>query len=44
MPQDLSPERQTLAQQAANYLLSHHYGEEKAYNNRTAENPFAALD
>jgi len=44
MPQDLSPERQTLAQQAANYLLSHHYGEEKVYNNRTAENPFAALD
>ncbi|PKM34686.1 MAG: hypothetical protein CVV08_00200 [Gammaproteobacteria bacterium HGW-Gammaproteobacteria-12] len=44
MSQDLSPERQTLAQQAANYLLSHHYGEEKLHISRSAENPFAALD
>ncbi|PIA71771.1 hypothetical protein [Pseudomonas sediminis] len=44
LPEDLSQERQILAQQAANYLLDHHYGEEKIYNNRTAENPFAPLD
>jgi hypothetical protein len=44
LPEDLSQERQILAQQAANYLLDHHYGEEKIYNNRTAENPFASLD
>lgn len=44
LPEDLSQERQILAQQAANYLLAHHYGEEKPYNNRTAENPFASLD
>ncbi|MDH1681289.1 hypothetical protein N5E30_06800 [Pseudomonas chengduensis] len=44
VPQDPSPERQTLAQQAANYLLSHHYGEEKIHSRRSAENPFAALD
>lgn len=44
VPQDPSPERQALAQQAANYLLSHHYGEEKIHSRRSAENPFAALD
>ncbi|MGE8501163.1 MAG: hypothetical protein ACN6P1_02880 [Pseudomonas sp.] len=44
LPEDLSQERQILAQQAANYLLAHHYGEEKLYNNRTAENPFTSLD
>jgi hypothetical protein len=44
VPQDPNPERQVLAQQAANYLLSHHYGEEKLHSNRSAENPFAALD
>ncbi|QMV64700.1 hypothetical protein VUJ49_06490 [Pseudomonas berkeleyensis] len=44
LPEDLNQERQILAQQAANYLLAHHYGEEKLYNNRTAENPFASLD
>ncbi|WP_457980217.1 hypothetical protein L0Y47_05845 [Ectopseudomonas composti] len=44
LPEDLSQERQILAQQAANYLLDHHYGEEKIYNNRKAENPFASLD
>lgn len=44
VPQDLSPERQILAQQAANYLLGNHYGEEKLHPSRSAENPFASLD
>ena len=44
MPDDLSDERQTLAKQAANYLLDHHYDKEKLYGTQTAENPFASLD
>ena len=44
LPDDLSDERQALAKQAANYLLDHHYQEEKRYDSQTAENPFASLD
>lgn len=44
LPDDLSDERQTLAKQAANYLLDHHYDKEKLYGTQTAENPFASLD
>nr|WP_312231273.1 hypothetical protein [Pseudomonas sp.] len=44
LPDDLNHERQTVAKQAANYLLEHHYGEEKLYGAQTAENPFASLD
>lgn len=44
LPDDLSPDRQTLAKQAANYLIAFHYGEPKRYQDASAENPFAALD
>lgn len=44
VPREPSPERQILAEQAANYLLSHHYGEDKLHISRSAENPFAELD
>ncbi|MGG2399355.1 hypothetical protein ACJRW5_20660 [Pseudomonas sp. SH1-B] len=44
LPDDLQPDRQTLAKQAANYLLAFHYGEPQRYQDASAENPFAALD
>lgn len=44
LPDDLQPARQTLAKQAANYLLAFHYGEPQRYQDASAQNPFAALD
>jgi hypothetical protein len=44
LPDDLQPDRQTLAKQAANYLLAFHYGEPQRYQDASAQNPFAALD
>lgn len=44
LPDDLSPDRQILAKQSANYLLAFHYGEPKRYQDASAQNPFAALD
>lgn len=44
LPDNLDPDRQTLAKQAANYLLVRHYGGEKLYAESSANNPFAGLD
>lgn len=44
LPDDLQPARQTLAKQAANYLLAFHYGEPQRYQDASAQNLFAALD